>query len=203
MPPGSFTSPPTVAEVAAPLAELVPAAARPAAMRLLVDEVLPWELRALATHPYPAALAQAVLDGLRAPLELAAPDRRLVLLAERALRNRFQRAHAEAVDLALRRYALDHPARAGDATALLGDPAIAALSRDETAARATALAGALDELEREARASAEPWETNRLTLLHARLAAGSARSGSFATAAGPFVDLLRQLGERPEVLEVH
>jgi hypothetical protein len=203
MPPGTFTSTPTVAEVAAPLAELVPAPARAEALRLLVDEVLPWELRALAPHPRPAALAQAVLDGLRAPLELAAPERRLPLLAERALHGRVQRAHAEAVDLALRRYALEHPARAGDAIALLGDPAIAGLSREATVERAAALGARLDALEREARPSATALETDRLTLLHARLAAASARSGSFAVAAGPFADLLRQLGERPRVLDVH
>jgi hypothetical protein len=199
-----FSSKPSIEEIAGLLSRELPDAERAEAMRLLVEVILPWELRALGGHPRPVALAQAAYDDLEAALRSRPPADRLAALQGRALHARAAQAAGAAMDLALRRYALDHPSRAEQATSRLADPAVGALAREETVARAVSLAAAIDALERQARASApRVWEAERLTLFQARLAAGSATTGSFATATGPLADVLRELGEQPSILRVH
>ncbi|MBP8811014.1 MAG: hypothetical protein KBG48_26120 [Kofleriaceae bacterium] len=129
---------------------------------------------------------------LGSPEDNAIARRRCELQGQRLLRT--------ALGLATRRYLLDHPATR--APAGWDDTlATAPLDRAALVARAT-------EVQREASAALETTtgdchEALRLDAVHARLAAGSAATGSFAAAAGCLVDFLRAVGESPSVLDIH
>ena len=193
-------TPPT-ATLAADLAADLPAADRHAAELLLRDEVLPWELRNYADHPRRDNLVKVVRDDIAGALAAATPDQRLAVLQDRALGAGVARLERDAIALALRRYALAHPDKATAALERV-PPAIAALTAPDVDARAAALATEIDLLAARAGARGAA-EQHRLALLHARMAAGAARTGSFATAAGPLADELRRLGEQPGELRVH
>ena len=48
----------------------------------------------------------------------------------------------------------------------------------------------------------ELYEAHRLESVHARMALQSSRSGAFGTAAGPLADFLRDMGEKPDELQL-
>jgi hypothetical protein len=113
---------------------------------------------------------------------------------------------ASSLALAIARYLRDHPdaaARAGawrdgDVDAWLAAPA------EAIGIEATKGLEALDEWRDETRANApEEWEAGRVDFLQAQLNFQSARSGSFATAAGSLVDFLADMGEEVDVLDEH
>jgi hypothetical protein len=192
---------PPIATLAAELSADLPAADRHAAEQLLRDEILPWELRNYADHPRRDNLAKAVREDIASTLAAATPDQRLAVLQDRALDASVARAQRDAIALALRRYAIAHPERAAAALERVPPP-IAALGAPDVEARAAALGAEIDQLEARARAAGAS-ERHRLALLHARMAAGAARTGSFGTAAGQLADELRRLGEQPSELRVH
>lgn len=193
-------TPPTAA-LAAELAADVPSADRDAAELLLRDEILPWELRSYADHPKRDNLVKVVRDDLASAFAAAAPEQRLTVVQDRALRARVGHIQREAIALALRRYAITHPDKAAAALERVPPP-IAGLAGPDVEARATALTTEIDQLETRAR-TAGTSEQYRLALFQSRMAAGTARTGSFATATGELADELRRLGERPDELRVH
>lgn len=186
---------PPIDPLARELAAGLPEATRAAGLALLREQILPWDLRNYRGHPNPERLQALVVDDLRRALDAVGPEARLAVLASRAGRAEVQRAVATAHDLALRRWAVDH----GDAAAAharIADPGIAALSRDAVVAASEALLARLAALEDSARGRAT-YERDRLELLHARIAAGCARTGDFSLAVGRLADDLRALGEQP------
>jgi hypothetical protein len=193
-------TPPTAA-LAAELAADVPTADRQDAELLLRDEVLPWELRSYPDHPRRDNLVKVVRDDLASALAAATPEQRLGVVQDRALRARVGQIQREAIALALRRYAITHPEKAAAALEHV-PPAIAAMAGPDVEARAAVLTTEIDQLETRAR-TAGTSEQYRLALFQARMAAGTARTGSFATATGELADELRRLGERPDELRVH
>jgi hypothetical protein len=193
-------TPPTAA-LAAELAADLPAADRQAAERLLRDEILPWELRSYPDHPRRDNLVKVVRDDVASALAAATPEQRLTVVQDRALGAGVGQIQREAIALALRRYAIAHPEKAAAALERV-PPAIAALAGPDVTARAAALGAEIDELEARARAAGSS-EHHRLALFHARMAAGAAKTGSFASATGELADELRRLGERPDELRVH
>jgi len=191
-------------QLAARLAATVPEADRPAATRALATVVLPWELRSLASSDDPGGLVRVVHDGLAGALAEVPPAQRLTWIARRALGARGQRALADATELAVRRYALDHPDRAAAAMERIATAQVAALTRPEVESRARTVSADLDEIEQASKAAGpDAWELNRITVMQARMAAGSARTGSFATSMGGLADVLRELGEPTDELRVH
>lgn len=193
-------APPTPDEVAATadaIAAALPEAERAAVRATLVAEVLPWRLIAPRDATVRGKQFAAVKDELIARLGAGDPTAALAVVRCEVQGQRMLRT---ALGLATRRYLLDHPA--ARAPAGWDDVTSAApLDRAALVARAT-------ELQREASAALETTtgdcrEALRLDAVHARLAAGSATTGSFATAAGSLVDFLRAVGESPSVLELH
>lgn len=186
---------PPINTVARELAAGLPEDARAAGLTLLREQILPWELRNYRGHPNPDRLVALVVDELRRGLAEVDPLARPAVLESRALRAEVQRTAATAHDLALRRWAAEH----GESQAALtriADPAVAALTRDAVAAASVALLERLTVLEATARERAT-YERDRLELLHARIAAGSARTGDFSLAVGRLADELRALGDAP------
>ncbi len=103
-----------------------------------------------------------------------------------------------ALAMAISRYAIDHPAASHAARSWLfrlGTPDLAAVSAAQLRAEATATLDQVDQL--------MPADEDRIELAHARLALQAARSGSFATAAGPLADFLREVGELVAELDIH
>jgi hypothetical protein len=76
-------------------------------------------------------------------------------------------------------------------------------SPDAIGAEATHRLDVLEEWVRDAKVDhSELYESRRLDSVHARVNPQSARSGAFATAARPLADFLRDVGAKPEVLEL-
>ena len=110
------------------------------------------------------------------------------------------------LSLAVARYLKDRPEAIQKAGAWLDDEARAWMPRsfDEIGAEATKGLEALEEWAEEVRDDApEEWEKGRVDYLQAQLNFQSARSGSFATAAGSLIDFLVDMGEDVEVLDEH
>jgi hypothetical protein len=110
-------------------------------------------------------------------------------------------AHAQS--LAVARYLSDDPNAVGRAGAFLDADAEAWRSRgaDEIAAEAERVRDELEDWA--ATAEAEVFETRRTDYLHAKLALGSAASGSFGTASGPLYDFLKRMGTARDRLDIH
>ena len=200
---GSFPSgdPPAVDAVVAAITAGFPADARARATALLRDRILPWSLRSLATHPKPRRLAEVVYEDLTDRLTRVAPSDRLVELERVDCEVTADRFVGEATSLAVARYLLDHPQATGgapwrDAAARWRGQSTALLATE--AERRTAELASFQQ-----RAAAECGRAIGQKLLHAKLALGSAGSGSFATAAGMLHDFLREVGEEPRELDVH
>lgn len=216
---------PPPAELAERLAGALPAPDRAAGRRLLEDDILPWRLRALAGHPRPAVLARGVYDGLAAVLAAVDSGQRLAVLRRAALDAHVGRAGEEALALAAARYVLDHPDRrpalarwvaaegpgasdpraaARAAIALgLGDGAEPEAGRAAVRAEVARARRRLEVLRPSLQADRTSAEAHRLSLGHLQMALDAADTGSFATAAGPMLDMLRDAGARPAALDVH
>lgn len=174
---------------------------RAAAERRLAAEVLPWRLRGLADHPRPDDLSRVVYDDLVERLGAVPVAGRTQILDELVCETTSDRLVGEATSLAVARYFLDHPGAAG------GDPwrrdaaRWQGLAAYRLATEADARGAELDRLVKTA-----PPACSRAIgqkAIHARMALGSARTGSFATAAGMLLDFLRSVGQQPQTLDVH
>jgi cobalamin biosynthesis Mg chelatase CobN len=76
-------------------------------------------------------------------------------------------------------------------------------SPEEIAAEATHRLDVLEQWVEDAQQEdPELYESRRLDSVHARMNLQSARSGAFGTAAGPLADFLREVGAKPETLEL-
>jgi hypothetical protein len=109
---------------------------------------------------------------------------------------------AASLPLAVARYLQDHPDAVPRAGAWLDGDAEAWMAKPVEAIQAEATRGleALDEWREDAGGD---WEAGRVDFLQAQLNLQSARSGSFATAAGSLADFLTDVGEEPDVLDEH
>ena len=192
---------PTATQIAEAIAAGFPAGQRPRATALLGDPIVPWQLRGIATFEKPRRLAEVVYEGLVDELRPVAADRRIDALETIACRVIGEQLLGEGMGLAIARWRLDHPGQAVPApwdevsAPWVGQPAA------QLGAQADARLTELDRLTKDKTGDCR--EAMRLSLLHARMALGSARTGSFSTAAGSMVDFLRAVGETPRILDVH
>jgi hypothetical protein len=199
---------PPIARMAELLASAVPQADRARAEKLLTEHILPAQLADLASHPQPLKLARAVYQRLAAELDETPADQRMAALEDRVQRTRFQRLDRHALSLAIARYLLDHPdaAQSGKLDTWI-NPTVStwrARSRDELTAEAEATLEQVQRLQDEIAASTPAlWNQLRASFLRTRMALGSARTGSFETAAGPLADFLRAAGETPAPMDFH
>jgi hypothetical protein len=202
LPPGL----PSITELADLIATTFPPAARGAAAATLRTEVLPWDLRNLAGHPYRRRLVELVYEHIAielGPDVEGRPARLGDVVCDRRGGKLTQRIHG----LAVARYLRD---RGGDipATASAGyiDPArpYLRLGEDAFAAEAGRAAADMDAWEADARA-AHPgcMKAQRLTRIHDRFALRSTHHGNFDVASGPLYVFLREVGERPRLVDVH
>jgi hypothetical protein len=198
--------PPPVDALADRLASLLPAAEREQARALLADRILPGALAGLSEHPRPRRLAEVVYEDLGERLASADPGDRMEeveLVADEAeIRSLAARAQA----LAVARYLSDDPNAVGRAGPFLDADADAWRERgsDAIANEASETLDALEAwAERVREERPELFETRRTDYLHAKLALGSARTGSFGTAAGPLYDFLQRMGTARDRLDIH
>jgi hypothetical protein len=199
--------PPPSAEIAAMLVRGLPAHDRAAATRLLIDEILPWDLRDLpgdpTAVPAPRAIARAAYDTLANQLGAVAPDRRLSRLVTMACTRRGGRVTGPATALAVARYVADHGRPTSNLVVgyLAEARAYLAMTPDQRQAEADRLERDLAAFERDARADSACDERQRLPLIHARRALDAARSGQFDVADGPLYVFLRNAGANPRRAE--
>ena len=196
--------PPGVDALADRLASLVGAEDRETARALLADRVLPSALSGLADHPRPRRLAEVVYEDIGERL-LNAEDRFTeveVVADESEIRSLAARAQS----LAVARYLSDDPNAVDRAGPFLDAEAEEWRGRGADAIAQEA-SEALDALEawseRVQDERPELFETRRTDYLHAKLALGSARTGSFGTAAGPLYDFLQRMGTARDRLDIH
>lgn len=191
---------PTAAQIGDAIAAGIPAAQRARATELL-GQIVPWQLRGAATFPKPRRLAEVAYEGLVDELRSVAADKRIDALETIACRTTGEKLLGDGMGLAIARWRLDHPSKAvpapwDDMSALWVGRTAAQLGTEAD----TRLAE-VDRLTKDRTGDCR--EAMRLSLLHARLALGSAKTGSFATAAGSMTDFLRAVGESPQILDVH
>jgi hypothetical protein len=200
---------PSNTEIAAMLARGVPERDRTAATALLVDEILPWDLRELPgdpnATPSPRAIVHAAYDTLATQLGEVAPERRLQRLATFACIRRGVRITGRATALAVARYVADRgKPRSNLVVGYLAEArAQLAMTPDERTAETDRVERDLAAFERGAEADRDCHARERISVVHARLALDAARGGQFEAATGPFYVFLRHAGESPRHLEPH
>lgn len=174
--------PPSLDALVAALVAGFPSSARDRAAAILREQVLPWRLRSLATHPNPRRLAELVYQDVTERLRSVSSASRLDALSTLACETTADRLVNEGTGLAVARYLADHPrAPAGDAWSADADHWSTLTPNQRDAEVATRIAS-LDVLV--ASAPAECGRTIGQNVLHARLALGSARTGSFCDRRG-------------------
>ena len=113
---------------------------------------------------------------------------------------------ANAVSLAIARYAKEHP-EARDQAENWADPAIKqflAMSVQEIASEASRRLDRLAKWEAATRQNhPEVWESDRVRSLQAELSLQSAKTGHFGTAAGGLYDFLHDVGANVQELDEH
>ena len=203
LPPGSAQ--PSSTELASLLERGFPAADAARARRLLLDEILPWDLRSVAGHPNARRLIELVYAGIADELRALAPAARWGRLEEMACDRAAEMLLERSVSLAVARYVRDRgaPTRPGLEGYLTPARAYLAMTAAQLVAAADEVATAWDRWTARAKRFASCAARHRLDELHGRTALGSSRSGSFASASGPFHAFLLQAGEHPQLLDVH
>lgn len=163
------------------------------ATALLVDVVLPWDLRGLSTFPTPRRLVDAAFAALAAELARVEANGRLARLEEIAWRRRGQQLLDRAVGLAVARWSFTHretvlPDPWREAAEPYSGMDVVALGTEAAALlrTVTALEHVDDPCGRRAL---------RAYLPHARVALHAAHSGSFSAASGSLAIFLRDVGE--------
>ena len=197
---------PSIEELADRLASALPEGDSEEARGLLAERILPAALGGLADHPKPRRLAEVVYEDVAERLAAAPPEERLDTLHEAADVAEIRELSSRALSLAVARYLSDDPNALPRAGTWLDGEADRWRQRDagEIAAEATRLLDRLESWqERIADERPELSETRRIDYLNAKLALQSARSGSFATAAGPLNDFLKNVGTPAERLDIH
>ena len=197
---------PSIEELADRLSSALLEGDRDEARRLLAERILPAALSGLADHPKPRRLAEVVYEDVAERLAAAPPEERLDALHEAADVAEIRELSSRALSLAVARYLSDDPNAVPRAGTWLDGEADRWRQRDaeDIAAEATRLLDRLESWqERIAEERPELSETRRIDYLNAKLALQSARSGSFATAAGPLNDFLKSVGTPAERLDIH
>jgi hypothetical protein len=194
--------PPSVDALAERLAGLVDD--REAARTLLAEQILPAALSGLADHPRPRKLAEVVYEDLGERISNA--DDRSAEVQQMAEEAEIRTFAARAQSLAVARYLSDDPNAVGRADAFLDAEAEQWRTRgdDAIAQEAETTLEALERwAERAKDENPELFEIRRTDYLHAKLALGSAKTGSFGTAAGPLYDFLELMGTAQDRLDIH
>lgn len=199
------STPATFEAVALALAAAFDDADREAATRLLADQILPWDLRALPSDAQPHLLAKVGYEMLAAQLaEVPRPDR-LARLRDIACSRRGDRLVGSAIALAVARWVADHGRpRSHEVDGYLEDASpYLGKDRAELAGEAGRLDAALAAWERDAAAHPTCLAQQRVPMIHARHALASVRDGRFDVAMGALYVFLRNAGERPRQLDPH
>ena len=183
-------------ELADRLASLLPEDERAEARAVLAERVLPVALAGIGDHPRPERLAEVVYEELSERLTGGVDVEQLGDEAE----IRGLAAHAQS--LAVARYLSEDPNAVGRAGPFLDADAQTWRTREpeEIAAEAERTRDALEAWAENA--DPELRETRRPDYLHAKLALGSAASGTFGTAAGPLYDFLKRMGTARDRLDI-
>jgi hypothetical protein len=192
---------PTAAQIADAIAAGVPTAQRARATDVLGQQIVPWQLRGVATFPKPRRLAEVVYENLVTELTPVAADQRGAHLEVIACRTTGEKLLGDAMGLAIARWLVDHPGKAAPAPWDEAAKPWAGRTIAQLGAEADARLAQVEQLTKEKTGDCR--EAMRLSLVHARMALGSTKTGSFATAAGSMVDFLRSVGEPPQVLDIH
>jgi hypothetical protein len=198
--------PPSVDALADRLASLVGKEDHEAARTLLADRILPSALSGLSEHPRPRRLAEVVYEDLGERLTNAEPDDRMAEVERLADEAEIRSLAARAQALAVARYLSDDPNAVDRAGPFLDAEAEAWRERgaEAIAEEASSTLDALEEWAEHTREEhPELFETRRTDYLHAKLALGSARTGTFGTAAGPLYDFLDLMGTARDRLDIH
>jgi hypothetical protein len=192
---------PTAAQIADAIAAGFPATQHARATALVSGQIVPWQLRGIASFPRPRRLAEVVYENLVAELRPVAVDQRIAALETIACRVTGEKLLGEAMGLAITRWRLDHP---GTAVPAPWDEVSGPWAGHSAAQLRAEAEARLTEIERLTRdRTGDCREAMRLSLFHARLALGSTKTGSFDTAAGSMVDFLHAVGGSPQTLDVH
>lgn len=191
---------PTPSQIVDGIVAGVPQAQRAHAKQLL-GQIVPWQLRGAGNFPKPRRLAEVVYEGLVDELRPIAADKRIDALETIACRATGEQLLGDGMGLAIARWTLDHPGK--PAPAPWDELSAPWLGRSATqlGTEADARLAEVDRLSTDRTGACRA--AMRMSLLHARMALDSARTGSFATAAGSMVDFLRAVGESPRILDVH
>jgi hypothetical protein len=122
------------------------------------------------------------------------------------LEREIQTLSSGALSLAVARYLHDNPKarkKAGRAWLDAEAEEWSARRPEEIGAEATHRLEVLEQWVEEAqREDPELYESRRVDSVHTRMNLQSARSGAFGTAAGPLVDFLREVGAKPDALQL-
>jgi hypothetical protein len=200
-------TPTTIDAVADALVLAFDDADRAPARKLLVDDILPWDLRSLPTFPQPKALVKAGYDGIAQRLATVPRAQRLAMLDEIACDRRGDQLVGRAISLAVARWIADHrrPTARDDVAGFVEDAApYLSMSADARNAEADRLEASLTAWSRDAAARHPSCaEQHRIPLVHARAALASARTGRFDPAMGALRDFLVGVGEHPRTLDPH
>jgi hypothetical protein len=198
--------PPSVDALAERLASLVGKEDHEQARTLLADRILPIALSGLSEHPRPRRLAEVVYEDLGERLAGADPGDRMAEVERLADEAEIRALSAKAQSLAVARYLSDDPNAVDRAGPFLDAEADAWRGRgaEAIAEEASTTLDALEQWAEDAReAHPELFETRRTDYLHAKMALGSARTGTFGTAAGPLYDFLEMMGTARDRLDIH
>lgn len=203
LPPGE--APLTISQLARLLAAGFPDEAQAVAEATLAAEILPYDLRSVATHPRPRRLTEVVYEQLVADLGAVPradrPARLDDVRCDRAAGHLAERAGS----LAIARYVADRGMPRGFEADGFLEPARADIGRprDELLAEVERTEQALATWKGDAEQRSWCWTRHRITSVHATMWLDAARSGSFDAAAGPLYDFLRAAGESPRRLDIH
>jgi hypothetical protein len=198
--------PPPIDALADRLASLVPAEDREDARAMLADRILPSALAGMSEHPRPRRLVEVVYEDVGERLTRVEPEDRLAEVESVADEAEIRALAARAQALAVARYLSDDPNAVDRAGPFLDAEAETWRGRgaDAIAEEASTTLDALEDWAERAREERpELFETRRTDYVHAKLALGSARTGSFGTAAGPLYDFLELMGTARDRLDIH
>jgi hypothetical protein len=192
-------------DVADALVAALPDEDTPEARALLEERILPAVVSQANEDVSADALLRMTYVDLRERMEEHPEADRLGILKRVADVKDIEWLQRSALAFAVQRYGLDHSEARAEAESWIGDDVDwRTVTNDRIESAASSLLEDLEAWASRTR-SDEPgvWNAHRTDYLHAKLAAQSARSGSFETAAGSLADFLRRCGAEVDEFHVH
>lgn len=192
-------------QIAAPLLALFPDQEQALATPLLVEVILPAELRGLDTHPKPERYTEIVVGALGDELREQPAELRLDTLRMQAARARMRQMSATALALGVARYLLANPQASAKAGHWLSPQAQSWVAQGQGAV----VLEAVEQLNGLERWGAETqvvfpalYDAEKGNFVQTRLTLQSVVSGSFETTGGPMADFVRAVGGQAETLRL-